>query len=157
MQESLNEVEKLATSGCYPASISTQRFMFLYLSMVGLHMGYIRLSFGEHLETLSTCPSSGLRTRSVALLRPFSGTICVFARVMVPLLLERMRILMPVRLVSGSAVLLRLCCCVSNMYALQNRKYMAKIIKSKIRLYNIYFQIYLDYVFLVMLGLFYEI
>lgn len=103
------------------------KFVISHPSVVGLHVRNIGVSFREPLETLPTRPAGGLHTRSFVLLSLFSGTICVFNRAVTHLLLDRMSILVPVRIAGLFTFLLSLCCHVSYMNTLQNRKYMVKI------------------------------
>ena len=96
-------------------------FMFSHLSVVGLHMWNVGLSFREPLETLSTRPAGGLHTRSAVLFGLFSGIFQVFNWAATLLLLDGMSILVPVSVVWLFTSLLCLCCHVTYMNVLQNR------------------------------------
>jgi len=76
-----------------------------YLSVVDLHVRNVGFSFGEPLQTLAACPAAGLRARPAGLLGPFSGAICLFARVVILLPLDRRTIRVTVSLVFFFSVL----------------------------------------------------
>lgn len=104
--------------------------MISHLSVGGLHMRNIGVSFREPLDTLPTSPAGGLHTRPAVLLSLFSRTIGVFNRAVPLLLLDGMNILVPFSIVCLYVAALCLCCHVSNMNTLQNKTIMAKITRG---------------------------
>lgn len=96
--------------------------MISHLSVGGLHMRHIGISFREPLKTLPTSPAGGLHTGPAVLLSLFSGTIAVFHRDVPLLLLDGMNILVPFTVVFLCIAAICLCCRVSYMNTLQTKK-----------------------------------
>lgn len=95
--------------------------MIAHLSVGGLHMRHIGVSFREPLETLPTGPAGRLHTGPAVLLSLFSGTIAVFNRDVPLLWLDGMNILVPFPVVSLCIAAVCLCCRVSYMNTLQKK------------------------------------
>lgn len=100
-----------------------------HLSVGGLHMSNIGVSFREPLETLPTSPAGGLHMSSAVPLTLFSRTCGVFSRAVTLLLLDGMNILVPFSIVCVNTAAFCFCCHVPDMNSLQIKEIKAKTIR----------------------------
>lgn len=100
-----------------------------HLSVGGLHMRNIGVSFREPLETLPTSPAGGLHRSSALPLRFFSRTCGVFSRAVTLLILDGMNTLVPFSIVCVYTAAFCFCCHIPDMNSLQIKEIKAKTIK----------------------------